>query len=326
MADLQTTYMGLNIKNPLIVASSGLTRTLGKLEACQEAGAGAVVLKSLFEESLAREDRWLKEAASVHTEAYDYLRAEISLQYGPEEYCDLISQARKKLEIPVIASINCITDKWWPKFARKIEEAGAHALELNIYPMVNDTMVDSAAVDQHYLRVLEEVKNVVNIPVAMKISMYISALPYLSKRLSDKGLNGLVMFNRFVEPDIDIETLKLKTTFPFSDRDDMFYVLRWTALLADKIDADISATTGIHSSEAIIKLLLAGARTVQLASVLYKHGFKRIGELLGDIDYWMDDHGFDSIDDFCGRLSFEKAFTPDLYLRSQFMERIREVE
>ncbi len=326
MASLETNYMGLNLKNPIIVASSGLTKSANKIKACEEAGAGAVVIKSLFEEVLSAEDRSMEDAAYMHTEAYEYIRAQIHLQYGPDEYCKLISEAKKQVDIPVIASINCITPKWWSEFAQKIEQAGADALELNIFPMTSDETVSSTQVEDIYYHTLLAVKEIVNIPVAMKISMYITALPHLVVELEKRGLNGLVLFNRFVEPDIDIRNMKMKTTFPFSKEDEMQYVLRWTALLSGKTGVGLSATTGIHNHESIIKLLLAGASSVQLASVLYKRGFKIIPELLKDLDSWMEIQNFDSINDFKGKVNFANTADPDLYLRSQFMERIREIE
>ena len=326
MPNLETKYLGLTLKNPVVVGSSGLTRSANKIEACEESGAGAVVIKSLFEESLLNEDLGLDDSTMVHTEAYDYLRAQVNLQYGPQEYCSVIADAKKRVKIPVIASINCISPRWWPDFAQKVEAAGADALELNVFPVVNDTVNSSAVVEQVYLKILEEVKAKVSLPVAMKISMYITALPHLARQLAANGLAGLVMFNRFVEPDIDIKNLKLKTTFPFSTKDDIHHVLRWVALLSGRINCDLSATTGIHSSEAIIKLLLAGASTVQLASVLYKQGFKKINQLLQEIEAWMDNHKFGNITEFQGKLSFANTTSPDVYLRSQFMERVREVE
>ncbi|MBN1409026.1 MAG: dihydroorotate dehydrogenase-like protein [Calditrichaceae bacterium] len=326
MPNLETTYLGLTLKNPIIVGSTGLTKSANKIKACEDAGAGAVVIKSLFEESLRHEDLGLDSSALMHTEAYDYLRAEVNMQYGPVEYCDLIKEAKKTVKIPVIASINCVSPKWWPDFAKKVEAAGADALELNVFPVVVDAINSSANVEQVYLDIMDSVKSNISIPVAMKISMYITALPHLAIQLGRKGLDGLVMFNRFVEPDIDIKEMKLKTTFPFSDGDDINNVLRWIALLSGRVKSDLSATTGIHSSEAIIKLLLAGASTVQLASVLYKKGFKVINERLSDIEKWMKDKKFDKISDFQGKLNFGNIGTPDLYLRSQFMERVRSIE
>jgi dihydroorotate dehydrogenase (fumarate) len=326
MPNLATTYLGLDLKNPIIVGSTGLTKSSGKIKACEDAGAGAVVIKSLFEESLQQDDLGLDSSAMMHTEAYDYIRAEVNLQYGPVEYCDLIKEAKKSVKIPVIASINCISPKWWPDFAKKVEAAGADALELNVFPVVVDAINSSANVEQVYMDILDSVKSIISIPVAMKISMFITALPHLAIQLGRKGLDGLVMFNRFVEPDIDIKEMKLKTTFPFSEGDNINHVLRWIALLSGRVKSDLSATTGIHSSEAIVKLLLAGASTVQLASVLYKKGFKVINELLDDIDKWMKDKKFDKISDFQSKLNFMNIQTPDLYLRSQFMERVRNIE
>lgn len=326
MPNLETTYLGLKLKNPIMVGSSGLTRSVGKIEACEEAGAGAIVIKSLFEEVLANEDLGFEDATMKHTEAYDYLRSQANLQYGPQEYCTIISEAKKKVKIPVIASINCVSPKWWPDFAKKVEAAGADAIELNVYPLVNDSGSSSAQVEQLYYEIFDAVKSRISIPVAMKISMYITSLPHLAMQLSRKGLNGLVMFNRFVEPDIDINAIKMKTTFPFSSKDDINHVLRWVALLSGRIKTDLSATTGIHSPEAVIKLLLAGATTVQLASVLYKKGFKKIDEMLTAVENWMKKNDFNKIADFKGKLSFATSATPDIYLRSQFMERVREVE
>jgi dihydroorotate dehydrogenase (fumarate) len=326
MPNLETTYLGLDLRNPIIVGSTGLTKSAGKIKACEDAGAGAVVLKSLFEESLQQDDLGLDSSAMMHTEAYDYMRAEVNLQYGPVEYCDLIKEAKKSVKIPVIASINCISPKWWPDFAKKVEAAGADALELNVFPVVVDAINSSANVEQVYLDILDSVKSIISIPVAMKISMFITALPHLAIQLGRKGLDGLVMFNRFVEPDINIKEMKLKTTFPFSEGDNINHVLRWIALLSGRVKSDLSATTGIHSSEAIIKLLLAGASTVQLASVLYKKGFKVINELLSDIEKWMQEKNFNQISDFKGKLNFMNIKTPDLYLRSQFMERVRNIE
>jgi len=326
MYDLQVNYLGLRLKNPIIVASSGLTKSLGKIKACEDAGAGAVVVKSLFEEVLVKDTENWAQSSDAHTEAYDYLRAEANLQYGPEEYAALISKAKESTDIPIIASLNCLTAKWWPEFAAKVEKAGADALELNIFPLVSDISKDSAALEQSYYDILLSVKKAVDIPVSMKIGHNITALPAFAARLTGYGLKGLVLFNRFVETEIDIETLQLKTIFPFSHSDNIYETLRWIAILRDNIVCDLSATTGIHTSEAFIQLLLAGANTVQLASVLYKKGFKKIKEMLQDLQDWMDMHAFYTIDDFRGKLSFKKTMDTDLYLRTQFLEKTREVE
>jgi dihydroorotate dehydrogenase (fumarate) len=325
MPSLETSYMGLKLRNPIIVGSSGLTRSVEKVKECADAGAGAVVVKSLFEEVLAKEDWGLESSLHAHPEAYDYLQSELQLQYGPQDYCDLISEMKRKVKIPVIGSINCISNKWWPNFAKKIEAAGADAIELNVFSMPNDPAINAASQEEKYYEILAAIKDKVSIPVALKIGMYFTSLPFVTRNLAKKGVNAIVMFNRFTEPDIDIKTMKLKTTFSFSSKDNVFPVLRWVALLSGQVDCDISATTGIHSSEGVIKLLLAGAATTQLVSVLYKKGLGEIENILKGIETWMGEHKFDSISQFQGKLNFSEAELSEVYLRAQFMEKIKDI-
>jgi dihydroorotate dehydrogenase (fumarate) len=328
MANLETTYMGLPLKNPIVVASSGLTKSVSKIKACEDAGAGAVIIKSLFEEVLAKEDLDLVKSTYDHPEAYDYMRAEIKMQYGPDEYCELITKAKESVNIPVIASINCITSKWWADYAEKIERAGADALELNVFSIATEITKDGQTMEQLYYDILETVKNKISIPVSMKIGKQITSLPYLVNQLDQRGLNGLTIFNRFTEPDIDINKLELKTTFAFSTHEDLHQILRWVALLSPWTKADISATTGIHSAEGIIKLLLAGAATTQLASVLYNNGLGVIKNFAAEIESWMDSKNFKTIDEFKGKLNFGNTYkySPDLFLRTQFMDKVKDIE
>ena len=326
MANLETRYLGLTLKNPIIVGSSGLTSTPEKIATCEKAGAGAVVVKSLFEEVLAGQDWGLEQSAGYHPEAQAYLNAELQMQYGPNEYCDLIEKAKSLTTFPVIGSINCISTKWWPEFAKKIEAAGADAIELNIFSVPNDPEKNSNTVEQLYFDVLKKVKETVKIPIAMKIGRNFTSLPNMISRLDKLGAGGIVMFNRFTEPDIDIHKLKLKTTFSFSTEEEINTLLRWVAIVSDKVDCDISATTGIHTAEGVIKLILAGASTVQLASVLYRNGLGKIREILGEIDIWMEEYKIQNMDQFKGKLSFSPNFDPEMYLRAQFMERIRDIE
>ena len=326
MPNLETTYMGLNLKNPLLVASSGLTKSVEKIIACEKAGVGAVVLKSLFEEVLS-EDQWkMKLDDSSHPEMFDYLRSELRFQYGIDDYCDLIHKAKKEVEIPIIASINCVSAKWLVKFAKRIESAGADALELNVFTPITNELKKSADIENNYYKMLESVKQSISIPVSMKIGMYFTALPEFASQLEYRGLNALVMFNRFTEPDIDIEKVDLSTTFTFSSKEDINRLLRWVAIIAGSSRVDIAATTGVHSFEGVIKLLLAGASTVQLASVLYNHGFGKVEEIINDMHNWMFKHNFESIDQFKGILSFKEAENAELYLRTQFMEKVRGIE
>ncbi len=326
MPNLETTYLKLKLKNPVIVASSGLTKSVEKIQDCEKAGAGAVVIKSLFEEVLAQDDWGLSDSADYHPEAYEYMRSEIHMQYGPKEYTDLIREAKEKVNIPVIGSINCVSDKWWPSFAKQIEASGADAIELNVFTTANDIVVSSQDLEKLYLDILSTIKATVSIPVALKIGSYFTSLPYMANEFDKLGLDALVLFNRFTEPDIDINKLELKTTFSFSTRNESQRILRWVALLADKVDLDISATSGIQTSEDVIKMLLAGASTVQIASVLYKNGLEKIYEILEGVTTWMEKQNFKSIDAFRGKLSFDKSRSPETYLRSQFMEKIRNID
>jgi len=320
---MQTRFMNLQLKNPIIVASSGLTRSADKIRACEEAGAAAVVIKSLFEESLAREE-WNLEAGAVgHAEAYDYMRAELGKQYGPREYCSMLETVKKSVKIPVIASINCISAKWWPSYARQFESAGADALELNVHVTVADARTTAGEAEKLYFDILDAVKAQVKIPVAMKIGRHFSSLPNLAARLGEKGLDGLVLFNRFTQFDIDIQKRRLGMTFDFSRPEEHHEVLRWVALLSGQTRCHLAATTGIHSGQEVIKMLLAGARAVEIASAFYKKGVGLIPTLLAEIEAWMKEQGQNDLESCIGSLNMAGSSAPELYLRAQFMEKIR---
>ncbi|MBN1542406.1 dihydroorotate dehydrogenase-like protein [candidate division KSB1 bacterium] len=326
MPSLRTRYLNLPLKNPIVVASSGLSKSAESIRACADAGAGAVVVKSLFEEAIAQEDWGMESSLSYHTEVYDYLRSEMQHQYGPRDYCRLIETAKKNVDIPVIASINCISAQWWPSYAAQIESAGADALELNVYPSVVDTDMRSQEVEHTYFEIIEAVREKVRIPVAMKIAPYFASLPFVAYELCRRGADALVLFNRFTQPDIDIDAIKLTTTFQFSTSAESHLVLRWIALLAGKISGELAATTGVHTSRDLIKMLLAGAQVVQVASAFYQNGVKIIPTWLEELKHWMHEHAFETIEQFRGTLSFAETRTPEHYLRSQFVQKIRGVE
>lgn len=326
MPNISTTYLGLPLRNPIIVASSGLTRNIDRIMECSHAGAGAVVLKSLFEEVLATEDFGLKESTVDHTEAYEYYHAHLELLYGARDYTDLIKEVKANTSIPVIASINCVSDAWWPDFAKQIEGAGADALELNVFTTATDLTMNAEKMEELYFSILSSVKAKTSLPIALKIGPYFSALPHLAVELGRRGLDGLVLFNRFTQPDIDIDEIKLKTTFAYSTESDMHLPLRWTALMSHYLPYDLCATTGIKSASDIVKLLLAGASSVQIASLFYEKGLGEIASLTTGLEDWMTAHGFTSIADFKGKLSFHTASESGHYLRAQFMEKISEVE
>ncbi len=328
MADLKTKYLGLDLKNPVIVSSSGLTSNLENLKKIEQQGAGAVVLKSLFEEQIKHEgDKAFMESglAKQYPEAEDYL-INYTKNNTVGDYLKLIKEAKNELSIPVIASINCISAEEWTYFAKEIEKAGADALELNIFILPSDPHISGKENESVYFKIVEKIKNEVNIPVALKVSSYFSGFAEFAQKLSWAGVNGLVLFNRFFSPDINIEDLTIKPTNIYSSKEELSFSLRWVAILSDIVHCDIAASTGIHDGESAIKQILAGAAATQVCSVLYKEGFEKIGEILSSMENWMDDKGFKTIDDFKGKLSFEKAQNPAAYARLQFIKHYAGIE
>lgn len=327
MANLSTQYLGLDLKNPVVVASSGLTQSVENIKKIEAAGAGAVVLKSLFEEQIRHEvEKTMKDdSLNVYPEAYDYI-SEYSHANRVDEYLNLIRQAKKEVSIPVIASINCVSSEKWTSFAKKIEEAGADALELNVFMLPADPMKDGIEYEKLYFSLLEEIQKQVSLPVALKIGGYFSGLAKTAVKLSWAGAKGLVLFNRFFSPDIDINTFTVKAGNVYSQPAENSNTLRWIAMLSDKVYCDLAASTGIHDGEAVIKQLLAGAKVVQIASVLYKKGFEVIPEILNTLQLWMDKNNFATVDDFRGKMSFKKAENPAAFERVQFMKHFAGIE
>lgn len=328
MANIQTTYMGLTLGSPVIIGSSGLTSSIDNIIEFERRGAGAVVLKSLFEEQIRYE---AAHAVSNHIEsnyypeAQDYI-ANYSHNHRVDEYLQLIRKAKEKVSIPIIASINCVTADEWVSFAAKIEEAGADALELNIFILPSDPAMGAEQNEKRYFSILEEVKKQVKIPVALKISYYFSGLAKMALKLSWAGANGIVLFNRFYSPDINIDTMKVVPTNVFSTPAEISTSLRWVAMLSDRLYCDVCASTGVHNSEGLIKQLLAGAKAVQVASTLYKNGFERINEMNDGLKTWMEKQGFEKTEDFIGKMSFKKAENPAAYERVQFMKHFAGIE
>lgn len=320
--------MGIKLKNPLIVGSSGLTNSVENIIQIENNGAAAVVLKSLFEEQIsysASSTLMQNEYGNYYPEAEDYIK-HYTREADVERYLDLLKEAKSKVSIPIIASINCVSNTEWIEFAKKIEKAGADGLELNVFVLPSDLQKESAENEAVYFDIIKTIKNTVKIPVALKISYYFSALARTINSLSYTGIDGLVLFNRFYSPDFDIENLEVKPSYIFSNPSDLSLSLRWVAMLSDHINCDIAASTGVHDGRAMIKQLLAGAKAVQLASVLYKKGFKEIGSMLETLENWMDRKNFTSIDEFRGRLSVKNADNPAAYERVQFMKHFSGIE
>jgi dihydroorotate dehydrogenase (fumarate) len=328
MANISTTYLGLTLKNPIIVASSGLTDSVEKIVELEKHGAAAVVLKSLFEEEIIAEmDTKLKQMAStgfIYPETLDYYD---NIQNEEEEsalqYIKLIKDAKASVKIPILASINCVTSKNWTYFPRQIQEAGADALELNLFILPTDLSRSNTDNEKIYFEIIQEVLKQVSIPVSIKISYYFSNLGSMVQRLSETGIKGIVMFNRFYSPDIDIDNIKVSSGFILSSPSDLALSLRWVAIMADRVKCDIAASTGIHAGEDVVKQLLAGAKAVQVASSLYKNGSKHITNLLEELNGWMEQKKFKSIEDFRGKLAQKNIKNPAAYERIQFMKNFR---
>lgn len=328
MVNIETKYMGITLRSPLIVGSSGLTSSLKNIQEFARLGAGAVVLKSLFEEQIQLEiARTVSHdiPGNYYPEAEDYI-SNYSRHHHLEEYLDLIRKAKQLVDMPIIASINCISADEWTVFARKIEEAGADALELNIFVLPSDPSHGADENEKLYFNILDEVKKQVKIPLALKVSYYFSGLAKMMMKLSWAGAKGIVLFNRFYSPDINIDTMKVVSSHVFSTPEEIALSLRWVAMLSDRLYCDICASTGVHDSSGLIKQLLVGAKAVQIASTLYKDGFEQIEAMNSGLRQWMEKRGFESIADFNGRMSFKKTDNPAVYERVQFMKHFAGIE
>lgn len=328
MVNLETTYMGLKLKNPLIVGSSGLTNSVENIIEIAKNGAGAVVLKSLFEEQIkyaAAHTHAQDEFVNLYPEAYDYI-SNYTRENDVANYLELIESCKKAVDIPIIASINCVSGNEWVDFAKKVEAAGADALELNVFVLPSDPNKSNQENEQLYFEIVDKILAVVTIPVALKISYYFSSLAKMVTTLSWKGIKGLVLFNRFFSPDIDIENFETKSSFVFSSPADLGLSLRWVAMLSSHVRCDIAASTGVHDGNALIKQLLAGAKAVQVASVLYKKGFKEIGSMLEVLENWMERKNFTTLEEVIGKMSVEESKNPASFERVQFMKHFSGIE
>lgn len=327
MADLTTTFAGLQLKNPIIVGSSGLTDSVDNIKSLENSGASAVVLKSLFEEEILRE----MEASMSKIQSESYLYPETLEFYedqGPEEestvqYTELIKSLKKEVHIPIIASINCITADQWTYFPELIESAGADALELNIFIFPSDLNRPSHENEKIYFDIIEEVTKQVNIPVIAKIGYYFTNVGTMIQRLSDTRLSGIVLFNRYYNPDFDIDTLEITSGGVLSHPSDIYQSLRWIGIMANRINTDMAATTGIHDGQGVIKQLLAGASAVQVASAIYNNGPGYITQMLEEVNQWMESKKFANISDFKGKLGQDNLKNPAAFERIQFMKYFR---
>ncbi|MFZ0134744.1 MAG: dihydroorotate dehydrogenase-like protein [Desulfobacterales bacterium] len=322
MVDLSTQYLGLKLKNPLIAGSSGLSATAKGVRDFEENGAAAVVLKSIFEEEIMFEyEDILREASQegVNMDQFDYY--DFELKSGKiEKYTRLIEECKNSVSIPVIASINCVYSHEWTSFAKQLEEAGADALELNMFFLPSEFDRTTEEKERAYFQIIEKVQKEVSIPIALKISYYFSNLGPMIQNLSKTGIAGLVLFNRFYSPDFDIDKLEVVSSNVFSKPSDLAISLRWIGIMAQRVSCDLAASTGVHDGAALIKQILAGANAVQVVSAFYQRGKGHIATMLGALEEWMVKKGFNSLADFRGKLSQAESSNPAAYERVQFMK------
>jgi dihydroorotate dehydrogenase (fumarate) len=337
MENLETTYLGLKLRNPLIAGSCGLTNSISNIKEIAKKGIGAIVIKSLFEEQIQAEtEKVIKTNTRLESserpnetifnkriydydEAYSYVY-DFTKRNTLGKYLYFINEAKEAVDVPVIASINCVSNQDWHAFAKKIEETGVDAIELNIYILPSDWRRSGEDNEKIYYDIIKEVRNYVNIPIAVKIGYYFSSLSQSVRKLSQTGIKGLVLFNRPYNTDIDIDTIELSHGPIYSTAEEYARTLRWIAILAGHVDCDLSASTGVHDEKAFIKQLLAGASTVQIASALYKRGLDVIPEILKGTVNWMAKHKFETVDAFRGKLSKSKLENPAALERVQFMK------
>ena len=320
--DLTTQYLGLTLDSPIVASSSGLTDSPKKVQKLEKSGAGAVVLKSIFEEEIAFEHEDIMqeaESAGVDLDQFDYYDFHLRGK-KLNAYTDLVKDCKAAVSIPIIASINCVYSHEWISFAEQIQESGADALELNMFFLPSDFKRSVSEQERMYFKIIEKLIHTVSIPVSLKISYYFSNLGQMIQRLSQSGVSGLVLFNRFFSPDIDIDNFTIKSSFVLSSPGELALSLRWIAIMANKVDCDLAASTGVHDGDAVIKQLLAGAAAVQVASTLYKHGPDYISNMTDTLTGWMKKHDFSRLSDFRGKMSQERSSDPAVFERVQFMK------
>ncbi|RKX98299.1 MAG: dihydroorotate oxidase [Spirochaetes bacterium] len=322
--DLSTSFMNLSLPNPVIVSSSSLTATIDGVKNAVNAGAGAVVLKSLFEEDIAAGvERSRKDAAISHSEAEAYME-QLGMLLEPDAYLTLVEESVQAVDVPVIASLNCYSDKWWTDYAERIENVGADAIELNLSPIALDQKTSAKDIENMLVNMVKLARKTVKLPLAVKIGQNYSALPHLANRIRQAGANSLTLFNRYYKFDIDIEELSFKSGNSLSAKEEFGPVLRWIGILSDITELDISASTGVYDASDLIKVLLAGGNAAQFCSVLYREGLEVIGKVLIDLTAWMEKHNYSNLSEFQSLLSHEDDKNNAFYQRLQYVKALRD--
>lgn len=325
--DLSTTYMGLKLKHPLVPSASPLSRNLDSIRKLEDAGAPAIVMYSLFEEQITWDsnilDHYLSYGAESYAEATSYYPDLAHYNIGPEEYLNLISKAKEATQIPIIGSLNGVSTGGWVDYARKIQEAGADALELNVYYMATDLLRTGAEVEQMYLDVVRDVKASVTIPVAVKVSPYFSSTANMAHRLAVQGADALVLFNRFYQPDIDLENLDVVSNLTLSTSLEMRVPLRWVSILYRRVPVDFAITSGVRNSQDALKALMAGAKVAMMASELLERGVGRIKQMVDGMQAWMEEREYESVSQLIGSISQVNLAQPALIERANYMKMLQ---
>jgi len=324
MIDLSTTYLGLKLKNPLVASASPLSKKIDRARKLEEAGIAAVVMYSLFEEQIIHEtlelDHFLNMGSESYAEAMSYLPDGGLYAIRPEKYLDQVSALKKALRVPVIGSLNGVSKGGWTNYARRIEEAGADALELNMYYIATDMDMTSADVEDTQVDLVAEVKSAIKIPLAVKISPFVTSLPNFAKRLVDAGADGLVLFNRFYQPDFDLDELEIVHSLDLSTSADLRLPLRWISILHGKVNTDYALTSGVHTYKDVLKAMMAGAKVAMTASNLLHNGEQAIGPILSELEAWMQEREYVSIQQMQGSMSQQSVKEPAAFERANYMK------
>ena len=325
--NLTTNYLGLVLKNPIVVSSSPLSHSVDSIRRLEDSGAAAVVMYSLFEEQIGFDsyyiDYHLTQGTDSYAESISYFPDMQTYNVGPDQYLNLIRRAKESVSIPVIGSLNGASVGGWTDYATLIEEAGADALELNVYYLPTSTEVTGIEVEQLYLNILSAVREAVTIPVAVKLSPFLSSTANMAHRLAAQGADGLVLFNRFYQPDFDLENLQVTPRLVLSSSDELRLPLRWVAILFGRLKADLAITSGIHTSQDVIKGLMAGAKVTMMASELLQNGIRRIGQVLNELTAWLNEREYESVMQLIGAMSQKHCAEPAAFERANYMKTLQ---
>jgi len=324
MMDLSTTYLGLELKNPLVASASPLSKKISTVQKLEQAGVGAIVMYSLFEEQIIHEslelDHYLTRGTESFAEALTYLPDTGTYSMGPDKYLDHLSAVKKAVSVPVIGSLNGVSKGGWVRYARYIQEAGADALELNLYYLATDPDLKSQDLEAAQIDLVKEVKSAITIPLAIKLSPFATSLANITRRLVEAGADGLVLFNRFYQPDFDLEELEVVPNLELSTSSDLRLPLRWISILFGQIDADFALTSGVHTSKDVLKSMMAGAKVAMMASELLHNGVQRVPAILAELQKWMQEHEYESIKQMQGSMSQQSVAEPAAFERANYMK------